>query len=878
MAETASIIVFDKYEALKAVLSNRSPGACPFWDDRHYEQLDGILKYEFSCANNHKASTQLELNGYVAIKDYDGEFVLFQIKKIRRNHEMIQVEAVNAVADDLHDSVIRPATLNANTAEQAVAFVLQNSRWDVGVVEWLGIKDFVFDSYPSALEALLEVKEQYGGELRFRIALKGNRIVGRYIDLLVERGRRTGKRFEYGKDIVDIERTQSDEKHVVTALIGLGPSLSGEQGRMTFANVEAPDKPLGDDFIADDEALEKWGKNGKHRMGVFEYGDAETAQELLIKTREELEKRKEPQITYDLSVILLETLTGYEHERVRLGDTVAVLDKTFDPPIAVSARVIEIVRSYTRPENDEVKLGNFKPIEARITLKDLNDRIKANDSLWKQQVDAYTKTETDEKVDPLIDFTEGIKPYPGATTITGDAIETRSVSAYKIWGGILSLGEAGGGEVHVYDVNDDGELENIGEIIKEGAYFPKVRAGELIAPNKLEAMSIDENEYPTIHYYVDNDFGDDENDGLSTSTPKRTVQAVLNSLPRYLSAYIIIEMVATGDDQEEDLEFKGFVGDGTIVIKSSSGYKRLSGLISVRHCSVQIIFTECALKCPEATDIHVKIETCQKVEFEGVKLLGENRAQDGIRAYYSQVLTRNCELYRYTNAALVSARGNMLGVENCSGSENKYGVYAYGGGIVTGGGTAPTGTTSQTKESYGNIIATFTNNSGTTPTEPVSTTSTKTRYFDAADAGAWRENYGGQWSKSVPYQGKYNSWGRYRGYWFHGSQLGFLQGKTIKSMKIKVKRDNAGGNGGDVSCVFRTHNYTSQPSGDPTYSSGSVTSKFAWGTEKWVDVTSLKSAFINGTAKGFAIYTTSTSNSGYAIFKGTCQVKVTYEE
>ena len=183
-----------------------------------------------------------------------------------------------------------------------MSFVLQNTEWDIGLVEWFGVKNFVFDNYPNVFDALKTIQNEFGGELRYRISLLGNRIVSRQIDLLVERGNHTGKRFEYGKDIVDIERTQSDEEEVVTALIGLGPSASGGE-RMNFEDVEASDKPLGDDFIGDDEALQTWGKNGKHRMGVYEYSDAQTPQELLIKTREELARRKEPKISYDMKVV-----------------------------------------------------------------------------------------------------------------------------------------------------------------------------------------------------------------------------------------------------------------------------------------------------------------------------------------------------------------------------------------------------------------------------------------------------------------------------------------------------------------------------------------------------------------------------------------------
>ena len=444
-------------------------------------------------------------------------------------------------------------------------------------------------------------------------------------------------------------------------------------------------------------------------------------------------------------------------------------------------------------------------------------------------------------------------------------------------GGIIHLGQVGGGELHVYDFNSDGEAENIGEIVKEGASFPKLITQELVAPNILYTMPIDENLFPEYTYYVHNLNGDDANDGLSSGSPVRTVQSILNRLPRYLSGDITILMLGTGEDQEEDISMTGFGGDGIIRIKSESGYKRLAGKVNLRHCTNQIIFYQCALKCTETTDIHVKIETCNKVEFRQVKILGENKADDGIRGYYSKVTVIDCEAYNYKNSALTSAITNHMTVKNCKGSGNKYGVWAYDGGIIAGGGTAPTGTTSQVRENDGQILATFTNDVGATP-DPPSTTTIKTKYYNASSSGAWRENYGGQWYQNTPYQGEWNGWGRYKGLWFHGTQLSFLSGKTIKSIKIKVKRASSGGMSSGVGVVFRTHNYTSQPGGEPSFGSGSVTSSFSWGQEKWVDVTSLKSAFQSGTAKGFGIYTSSTSNSNYAIFTGSCQIKVTYEE
>lgn len=471
------IIVFDKYEALKAVLSNQSTGACPFWDDRHYEQLDGELRFQFTCANNHKASSFLEFRGFVAVKDYDGELVLFQIRKITRKKDGISVDCVSAATSELYNEYVKPVTLSAFTAEQAVSLILQNTRWNVGYVEWLGVKDFEFNDFPNAADSLIDIKEKFNGELRYRMTHNGSRIVGRYIDLVIERGSRTGKRFEYGKDIIEIERTQSDEEDVVTALIGLGPSLSAEEGRMTFTDISATDKPQGDDFIGDNEALQIWGENGKHLIGVFEYSDAQTPQELLIKTREELAKRTSPRISYEMRVALLERLTGYEHERVRLGDTVVVLDKTFDPAIAVTARVIELTRCYSNPANDEVKLGNFKPLESRLTLKQLNDFVRANDAVWKAQVDAYTKSEIDdvlvpinEDIDALEQAAADIAQANADLALLYNDLDTRKVSFDEDYAGVQI-----GTDTGLISTRNDGKTRAIlnGE---DGLVFQKANA------------------------------------------------------------------------------------------------------------------------------------------------------------------------------------------------------------------------------------------------------------------------------------------------------------------------------------------------------------------------------------------------------------------
>ncbi|MEW9503618.1 phage tail protein, partial [Jeotgalibacillus marinus] len=76
------------------------------------------------------------------------------------------------------------------------------------------------------------------------------------------------------------------------------------------------------------------------------------------------------------SAISLEKIAGLEHEKVRLGDTVFIIDREFVPEILVEGRVIELKRVRNEPERTEIKLGNFLPLYTDDTrLDDVVDTI-----------------------------------------------------------------------------------------------------------------------------------------------------------------------------------------------------------------------------------------------------------------------------------------------------------------------------------------------------------------------------------------------------------------------------------------------------------------------------------------------------------------------
>ena len=368
------IFIFDgKSEELLTILSNKNNKRCSFTSTEIVEELNRDFTFEFSVPIKH-ADTQYILEGnLVSFQDLDGEFQLFQIYKTEEEHtpEGLQLKvytehAIYELTDDFTESL----RVAKGPAIEAMEKALSNSRWQVGQVDELGLQNVSY-YYSTAIKNIQEAANLYGGELRYRITVEGNGITNRFVDLLVRRGADTGRRFEFNKDVRKVKRTV-DSSGIKTALYGRGngeeiEETGGYTRKITFKDIEWSvtngdplDKPLGQEWIADPNALALYGReNGtRHRFGAYE-ADSTDPLEIIQTTYAQLLQVNKPKVTYELSVIDLEHLTGYNHKRVRLGDTVYVIDRELG--ITIEARVIQLKRSLNNPELTEVVLGNFIP-------------------------------------------------------------------------------------------------------------------------------------------------------------------------------------------------------------------------------------------------------------------------------------------------------------------------------------------------------------------------------------------------------------------------------------------------------------------------------------------------------------------------------------
>ena len=390
------LLVFDIDERLVTTLKNDGI-ACPYFNAVHKEQLNGENTLTFAVPAGHVDTRYVIEGNLVMFKCPDNNWQLFEIKKPKDVHDLHGLIRTayceNAFYELLDDFItdIRPTNVSPHLA---LTQALYGTRWQVGTVTTLGQNSTNF-YYESALSAIQKVQKTWGGELRFHVVVTDGVIVERYVDLLAQRGTDTGKQFVRGKDVEDVRR-EIDMTTLATAMYGRGKGVEVETGgygrRLTFADVEwsvaagnPVDKPLGQEWVGDPDALAQRGRPGnRHRFDVFEDGDETDPATLLQKTWDALQVVKNPRVTYSLNVVILEQLSGHAHEKVRLGDTVRVIDREFSPALLVSARVIEVNRDLLRPENTKIALGNFVPTVADQALEQeqLNRDIRDKAGVW----------------------------------------------------------------------------------------------------------------------------------------------------------------------------------------------------------------------------------------------------------------------------------------------------------------------------------------------------------------------------------------------------------------------------------------------------------------------------------------------------------------
>lgn len=370
----STIHVLDhKSDKIIGCLEN-SEGGSVFWNDEHEDTIKNEEFFKFIMQADAKEAEHFSKKNRVVIPADDGSFREFIISRTVTYQRQKEVYTAASYSELTHQKLFAPITREGDTVSTAAIWALNGTDWQPGIVEYSGIRKLVIEDYTNCLNALKIIASTFDLELRFRVLMNGNKIIGRFVDFLKKRGKFRGKEVVLGKNLIGVERREISE-NIVTALRCLGPEQ--EDGSRLVVIVE------------DAEALERWGRNGRHIWADYEpQSDNSDMTEDRIRQlgQAELQNRINTVVEYTAEEAALEHIFGYEHEKAIMGDTIRVKDEKFSPPLYLETRIIKTQRPVSSKRKKTYTFGDF----IEYTKEDLEKKLKAVRALLAKKASVET--------------------------------------------------------------------------------------------------------------------------------------------------------------------------------------------------------------------------------------------------------------------------------------------------------------------------------------------------------------------------------------------------------------------------------------------------------------------------------------------------------
>ena len=370
------ILVLDENKKLVAILSVKSKNS--FFNDEYYSELiSGAETLQLSILVNGNNSFVRE--GYHLLFFRANKAKMFQVKTCadkKEGNSIIRTLYSEFLGINLKNHFIRPITVDGNI-EKVLETILIDTEYQIGYVsekfkndiQTIEIKEnkSVYSILQNEVLSTFDSVE-YEFEVKVVNALKGKYqyIINVYAN--GERGKRTYKRFEDGRNISSLKR-EVDISDTVNGLIAEGANGINFKNVRWEVEKEFPlEKPEGDDFLVDSELVAQ--NNGKAILGNFK-SNATTPIDLLWDTYYKLQEIKNGKKTYDTSVVL----TNDEYDEIEVGDSVYVISNYFDPVIREEARIATLKLSFSNPSKNKITFSNYKEVKSKIRNWSKNDVV-----------------------------------------------------------------------------------------------------------------------------------------------------------------------------------------------------------------------------------------------------------------------------------------------------------------------------------------------------------------------------------------------------------------------------------------------------------------------------------------------------------------------
>ena len=358
-----------------------------------HEELNKLMTLEFAVFID--SNDKMKNIEYVAHKDMEdyGKIQMYRVISSESDDYTVNYQAVHIIFDELKSyGYIRDKRPDKVKASVALNIAIAGSRWKVGRVDDSELLSTNFYDC-TRLDALSKIIKTWNLDLHFYLTFDGNKITGRYVDLLEFRGEDTGERFVYGSNALEVVK-EVDVSEVYTRIIprGKGEEKLDEEGKPTDgygrrikiddviwekSKGDPLDKPKGQEFIELKEMTNKFGfSDGEARTRVQIFEDIEDPKELIKAGYEFLVKVSRPLVQFKTKIS--------KRSRTNVGDIVRIIRKDLD--FYYRTRIYKAHRNLLN-ETLEVEFGDKlvqSPADREKIVSDslnsLEERIKETET------------------------------------------------------------------------------------------------------------------------------------------------------------------------------------------------------------------------------------------------------------------------------------------------------------------------------------------------------------------------------------------------------------------------------------------------------------------------------------------------------------------
>lgn len=344
------------------------------YDDLFEQDLDtGIGIYEFKVDKTHESIKNVSIGCYLFV--VDGDLTrCFEITRIEEDHNTKTITAEDAGLDLLGETVLPFKSEESQSLAYYVSKFIFDSGWELGVNEVSDLKrKLEFEQYDTTTKRLRDLAKQFDAEIIYSVEMLHDKPHRKLINFYKKYNSNKIIRLEYGKNIKNIKKTSNIE-NLATAL-----RVVGAEG-LTLEGYEYHNDrfKLGSDgTIYDTVENERWKRNNASSGGyiVANYeSTAKTKERLLEEGIKQLKKRAYPEVNYDIDLDLLDS-------NIFIGQLAEMIDSEFMPPIAFSARIVSIKRSFSNKKIGSVRISNVESSEVLM-----NEKLQRLSQLVKERV------------------------------------------------------------------------------------------------------------------------------------------------------------------------------------------------------------------------------------------------------------------------------------------------------------------------------------------------------------------------------------------------------------------------------------------------------------------------------------------------------------